>query len=522
MTHHQPPPSEPEFLHDGTSDAGQAGAGRPRRGKAIALGIGAVLAAGAVGAGAWAASMLSGGGPGPAEVLPASALAYASVDLDPSADQKIKAFKLLKKFPALREELDLDSQDDLRKTLVEAILEDSDCDVTYADDFEPWLGNKLGMAVLDGEKEPEPILALQTTDDDKAIDAIAHVTEACSSGDEVGVTSLDGYVLVGSSQQVVDDARTAADKKPLSEDDAFNSRLDKIGGQGIATFYVAKAAVSKLAEVAQGGIDQLGGAALGDAGSALDQLNDLVDGFEGAAATLRFSGDGVEFEAVATADGVTGEGVVSGVGDLPESTVAALGFGVGDKQLDQLVEGIGSNGLDADFEREFGISMEETVRTLLGDGLVLAVDGNTDFAGLQSGPEGLKAGLRIKGDPDKITDVLDKTLGMFGASLGQLTTESSDDAVAIGFDREYLRQLLAGGKLGSSDGFTSAVPHADKAGGVLYLDADGPNDWLVELAKAAGETDADLLENIAPLNTFGASAWTDGKDGHVLLKLTTD
>ncbi|MFT4010853.1 MAG: DUF3352 domain-containing protein [Nocardioidaceae bacterium] len=519
MTHLQPPTPEPEFLESGTAAAGPARSGR---GKAVGLGIGAVVAAGAVAAGAWGVSKLTGGGPGAAEVLPASALAYVSVDLDPAAGQKIEAFKTMKKFPALRTELNLDSQDDLRKMLVEAIVEDDDCELSYADDVEPWLGNKLGVAVLTGDEYPEPVVALQSTDEDKAIDGVKRAVEECSPGEEVGVTSLDGYVLIGSSQQVVDDARKAASEKPLSEDDAFNDQLDKVGGQGIVSFYVAKAAAIELTKVAEEGlgVDDLGGSQ-----PSLDQLDDFADDFEGAAGTLRFSDGGVELEAVVTSPDVSAEGATTDVGNLPDTTVAALGFGVSTDQLDQLSENLSKSGLDEagkEFEQQTGVSIDEAIRTLLGNGLVLAVDGTSDFSSLESGPDGIKAGIRINGDPDKITDLLDKTLGMAGGLPAPLTTEKSDDGVAIGVGEDYLKQLLEGGDLGSSAGFESAVPHADEASGVLYLDADGPNDWLVDLATSGGGTDTDTIENLRPLNTFGASTWTEGGDGHFLLKLTTD
>ena len=53
----------------------------------------------------------------PAEALPDSTLGYASIDLDPSGEQKIEAIKILKKFPAFNDEIDLDTDDDIRKKM---------------------------------------------------------------------------------------------------------------------------------------------------------------------------------------------------------------------------------------------------------------------------------------------------------------------------------------------------------------------------------------------------------------------
>lgn len=519
MSQLQPPSPEPEFLRGGTS----ASTPRSGRGRAVGLGIGAVVAAGAIAAGTWGVSKLSGGGPGAAQVLPAGALAYASVDLDPSAGQKIEAYQTLRKFPALKEQLDLDSHDDLRKALVQALLDD-DCGLTYSEDFEPWLGDKAGVALVKADSsdqaEPQPVVAIESTDDDKAVDGVRHIFESCAPEEEFGVSSLDGYVLVGPSQQVVDDARTAAEHKPLSEDGAFNDQVDKLGDPGIVSFYVAKEAAGELAQAAQESTAGL----VGDAGAMAGGLDDLADSFGGAAGTLRFNDGGLEFEAVATSADLAGQGTATTVGNLPDTTVAALGVGFSDEQLAKVTGRLGKGGLNGateQFEQETGVPLDEAINTLLGGGLVLALDGTSDFTHLDNGPEGLKAGLRISGDPDKITDLLSGMLGRLGG-LDGLVTESSQDAVAVGFDQAYLKELLAGGDLGSTDAFTAAVPHAGTASGVLYLDTDGTNDWLVELAKSGDPAGQRTVDNLAPLSSFGVSAWTDGADGHLQVKLTTD
>ncbi len=96
---------------------------RRRRGlRLAAAGTAAVLVLGTAGAVAWAASRLSGGGTQPEDVVPATALAYADVDFDPSAGQKVAILRFLRHFP----EADVDGGDDadLRKELVELLVKE--------------------------------------------------------------------------------------------------------------------------------------------------------------------------------------------------------------------------------------------------------------------------------------------------------------------------------------------------------------------------------------------------------------
>ena len=71
----------------------------------------------AVGVGAWAAYNFLTTGPQPAEALPAKTLGYVSIDLDPSGGQKIEALQTLNKFPAFKDYVGINADDDLRKEI---------------------------------------------------------------------------------------------------------------------------------------------------------------------------------------------------------------------------------------------------------------------------------------------------------------------------------------------------------------------------------------------------------------------
>src|ERR1700709_2823057 len=137
-------PGQPEYLGPGgpppeTDD--HTSLGRGRHTGLVAVASLAVVAA--LGAGAYAMVQLFDGGSSPAASVPASAIGYLRLDLDPSASQKIEAIKILRKFPALKDELKIGSRDDIRRRLFEEIRKDGGCkSLDYDADVKPWIGER--------------------------------------------------------------------------------------------------------------------------------------------------------------------------------------------------------------------------------------------------------------------------------------------------------------------------------------------------------------------------------------------
>ena len=95
MTTDLPSEGQPDYLESVRTE-------HPRRRRLWA--IGAVVLAVAVSAvGGFTLANFLGAGPSPATAVPADAIAYLALDLDPSGGQKVEALKTLRKFPALRE-----------------------------------------------------------------------------------------------------------------------------------------------------------------------------------------------------------------------------------------------------------------------------------------------------------------------------------------------------------------------------------------------------------------------------------
>jgi hypothetical protein len=541
------PGSEPEFLGQGSPEPS------PRRSRTKVLvlaGVG-VVAAGAVGVGAWGVAQLMGGGPGAAAVLPDTTVAYAALDLDPSAGQKIEAIKTLQKFPAIADELDLGSRDDIRRWFVDKLGDDGEsCKLDYSADVEPWLGDKAAVAaVQDGDEGLAPVVVVQVKDQGDAEKGIDKIFSECSPSDDFGVSFLEGYAVIAQTSKIATAATEAAAKASLADDATYQSMLDALGEQGVATFYLAPGAPRAFGERAMGIMDSSAGWCAETPGEDEDPRDfqercltestnephpSALDSFKGGAGTIRFEDGGIELAMVGSgipALDDAGSADPSTVGDLPTSTIAALGLSLADgwtNGLEQQVrQGMGGwyfDMLASDFEEDSGLRFPEDLEALLGDGFVIALDGGTDFEALAEAPTpaGLKAGVRIDGDEAEVRRVVHGILRYAGASsddLDLLKVRSTAGRVAIGFDEAYLDELLAGGDLGQDGRFSDAVVHSDEAIGAFFVDFDA-DDWLVRLADEVGGEDA--VANVTPLDALGVSAWVEGDTSHAVVRLSTD
>ena len=179
MSMNVPGQSQPEYLEPGSGPADSGEPPRSSRGRrTVLVAAAAVAVVAAVGVGAYGVVQLMSGGSSPATAVPADAVGYVSIDLDPSASQKIEAFKILRKFPAIKKQLG--SRDDLRKAVFDEIQKSGDCKgLDYAHDVEPWIGDRIALAAVpDSKQGAVPLMVLQVTDQAKA-KAGARKLEAC-------------------------------------------------------------------------------------------------------------------------------------------------------------------------------------------------------------------------------------------------------------------------------------------------------------------------------------------------------
>lgn len=569
-------PGGPEYL-DASGPAGAApddGNGNDSRKRLIALG--AVVAGTAVIAGgAWAATSFFATGSQPAEALPDSTIAYASVDLDPSGGQKIEAIRTLRKFPGFTDQVDLETDDDLRERFFEEVTSSGECEgLDYADDVEPWLGSRAAMAAVDlGGDEPTAVGVIQVTDAGQAEDGVAALVEACGGSEEgdVGGWVADGdWMVVAETEEIAQQVVDAADGASLAADSSFEQWTGEAGDDGFMSFYVSRAAGQYLTDAAGmggmlgGGLPGMGApdammfdqdcidsattaeeidacfAASEDTSSDTGseeippELQQMIDDFDGMAATVRFDDGAVEIEYAVSnyqkdvTEFVDSEEGASMVADLPADTIAAMGFSLEEGWAEAMLDYVKStvpeesDTIDeqlAQFEAETGLAFPEDIETLLGEGMTMSVGSGVDPDAITNGGPGeVPAGITIKGDASEIQAVLDKISEQAGPELAEyLQVTEGDGTAVLALQDDYRGKLESGGDLGDSDDYQKVIEQ-DEAQMVMFVSFDADDDWLVRVTQDMPE----VSENLAPLSAFGISGWVDGDVVHGLIKVTTD
>jgi len=559
-------PQGPEYLeHGGGAAVRPARSGSSK--KPVLIAGGAIAGLLLVGGGIWAATWYLSTGAQPAEALPDSTIGYVSIDLDPSGAQKIEAVKTLNKFPAFKDKLDLNTEDDVRKKLFEEIQGTGTCpDLDYGSDIEPWLGDRAALAAVDtGADQPSPVFVVQVKDSDKA-DAGLKKIQDCS-GDSNSSEPSGGWAINGDwaviaetdkiAQGVVDDAEKAS----LSDDADYQKWTDEVGDPGIVSMYAAPEAGDYLAKNLADLTGMFGGSAT-SAGSMTctatpgssatsctstgtatssetnapmpSQMADALKDFKGAAATIRFSDGALELE-FAGDPGVSRQGVYGTdqgddvVATLPADTAAALGVGFEDGWFTRFVDQMASysggqtsaSELMSQMSQASGLDLPGDAETLAGDSVALSVGSDFDPETLFSSgdPSGIPIAAKIKGDPDAINGVLDKVRGQMSTEESStFGSDSNGDMVAVGPNSDYRSQVLGNGTLGQSSTFRDVVREADKASALLYVNFDAGDGWLTKLAA----DDQEAVDNLKPLEGLGISAWQEDDAAHAVVRLTTN
>ena len=567
MSEQQPPAGTPEYLDYGSGapippeSPGDQPAGRRGRRTTLLVG-GGVVGLLAIGAGAWAALNFFQQGAQPAEALPASTIAYASVDLDPSGGQKIDAFRTLDKFPAFKDKVGIHSVDDVRKKIGDELIKGVGCSgLTFASDIDPWLGDRAAVAAVDlGGSNPEPVFVVQAKDDAKA-DAGMHTLLTCGDqpANDVAYDVHDGWVILAQSQDAVTKVEAATAKASLADDATYQKWTKAVGDAGVVNMYAAPAAgdylssqLDSLSGLFGGGVtgfaeDAVPGVATTTSTSstayhsqvsvadATNPLGDVLKNFQGAAATIRFTGDGLEV-ATATDPSVSGSVVTSDQGGaavsrLPADTAAAFGVGLKPGWVLSLANrfasysGDGQSGQDLldQLSTESGLDLPADAETLLGTSSAISISKDFDYESMveSSDGTGIPVAYSVQGDPAAIEKVLAKLRAKAGSGPNAqvaLESDSSGNLVVVGPTSGYRKEVLAGGNLGSTSAFGSVVPDADRASEVFYVNIDD----LERAISQAATGDRNVIDNVAPLQALGFSSWTDGGVARTSFKISTN
>ncbi len=497
-------------------------AGRTRRW--WILGLAAVLVVVAAGAGFAAGSVVGGGGTQPEDVLPDTVVAYADIDLDPAAEQKVNLVRLLGEFGGVEREYG--SEPDLRTLAVDWLVDGSDLEGA---DVEAWVGDRAGFGLSwdASAQDLTPVAAVQVTDEQEALADLQRVL----GPDQVA--AIDGYVVVtgdlfeefdaldsldGVVGSALPGSQTAADVveagqvASLAQSEAFSSIFDRLD-EGILTAYLDGERLAAAGEEIAGSLGVFG--------------PDLADGLFGVAdagqagAVLRAEPQALEVLAWSSVAPPGGGQAASLMTSLPASTLLAVEF-TGGRELvadrwEMTLADISGQGLSTrEFERaldeaeaQFGIKLPADLETLVGDDAVIAVEG----AGLLTGIPGI--GLLSVTDPadgtelaSRIEDRLASLTGGFG-----VTANGTDDGLVVASTDDYADQLASGdGDLGADPTFSEALPDAGSATNLVWVDFSAVKGF----ATLAAPESAGVIE---PLEAFGLTVTPDAGGSLVRARL---
>lgn len=466
-----------------------------------ALAASGIVASLLVGGGAFAYTTFLGDGAQPQDVMPKDMVAFVRVDLDPSASQKIAALKLLRRIPDFEKGTGITSDTaDLRKVVVSAMFDD--CDIDFAKDVEPWLGQRVGFG-LHGDGKSS-LLAMQIEDEDEAREGIAQFDD-CAGTEKSGVAFRDGYALVTDTQKVAERLAKEVDEGTLAESRDFQASMKTLGDAGIASAWIDP----------QGFVKAL--AASEDA----DDI-DLPDDF---ALSDSFADVGPAVVALRVADGAlelrgTVDGAGSGPGTLdpaklPAGAVGAVGWSVPREVIDtdqnrDLVHtaliGFGMTDDDiAGFNDYFGLNVIEDLITLYTSDPVITVGnrGLADIAQLEEGDlSSFDIAVTMRGDSE--TAALARRILRIAQDMGvHLEYSSSGGIVRLASSKSALN---APSGLDTSPAFRSVLPDRKDLSTLVFLDVDA---WT-EAAQSWDENAMDtFVRNAGPVRAFGGGAWGD-------------
>lgn len=481
-----------------------------RRGRTLAV-IAAVIGIVALGTGGvYAVQQLTDKGPQPESVLPSTTVAFVKVDLDPSASQKVDALRFLRSFPAA--DTRFGATADLRRIAFEALQERNGLGtLDYAEDVEPWLGQRLGFGLVPDPAAKEgsrPVVALSVTD--PAV-AERHLP-ALANGLGVQCRVLEEFAVCtgGGTTAALDTVLAATARGSLADAATYRQDMDDLGEDGVVSFWSdsAKAAeaASTVGEVVGRPVPRLLAAAGGSSTSM----------------ALRF--DGPNLELVGHVNGVATKRVAEGdarpIGGLPWNTLAAVSVAQAGPQLRAswprtqaaIVEAMGTKeytrGL-AQVEKALGIAIPEDLAAGLGSRFTAA------YGGSEPG-KGPKVAVVGDGDPDVLRTVADRAVASGAGSQPSVRPAGRDTIVST--SDGYAQEVATTRGLGEMPAFAGAIKDLDEAQFALYVDISGLRTQFADELERAPVPAADAWANLSAL---GVTASADGTSAEFRIRLTT-
>ncbi|MGH8890658.1 MAG: DUF3352 domain-containing protein [Acidothermaceae bacterium] len=510
----QPTPAAPgSSMPFGTADI--LAAGRPqapkRRLAPIVTSVAVVLAI-VLGGGAFTAmKLLASSGSQPDKWAPANSIAFAKLDLDPSASAKVAAWEFEQKFPQAPK---IANADQLKDGLLSAAFKDAD-QIDYATDVKPWLGDRVAMAVfLDASGKPEPIYILQVKNDAQAKAGLNKIIAAAgvstpTSGDVTAFSIQGGYAVLGENQTVVDDAIAQAKKADISTNANYTSDIAQLKSDRVVTTWwdlgaTLKAVSSDLPGQASALLLSGGLTGLPD----MTKAGRFVMGLRVQPTYVEMQGRVLGSSASSQLkDGDAG----TALGNLPGGTVAGVALANPEQlvktELDQLKKGLAGTSMQTEFDQlgaQLGVSIPGDIENLLGSQLAVGVDALP--ANFQQLGQTFITAMTHPDDLAKAKQTAQILLSNLGPAAGDALKISTQGQLLVGTDDPK----VASGKLSESPAYRAAL------------------DGMPSQAVAAGYVDLssiiaaepDAPSSLAPLQSIGFYYGNDSTSPVFSVRLT--
>ena len=357
---------------------------------------------------------------GPASLMPADAPLYVEAVVSPEGEQAERIDALLAKLGELPLIGTVTNPGDLIKGAIEDSATSSGVSLDFAEDVDPWLGERIGFSVLSAEDDAERfVAALETTDEDATKAALQRILEEDSVPNEehtyedvtyytsgtggYGVGVFDGHLVLATIAEFEAAVDAAAGSENLADGDQLADATSGLADDRLATLFLDLGQFAELMTESPEDLEKLE--------QAKEAVPEIFE--EPLAIGLGVDEQSIYVEQVSPE--LEGQPALAGSGNLasvPGDSLGAIGLdGLGDQitfvadlydraaEAGADLEDYPKEGAAAAFEEETGIALADATAAL-GDG-TLWVRGRA--------PDALEIGSRVTvTDEETVTDLIDQ------------------------------------------------------------------------------------------------------------------
>lgn len=414
---------------------GGRGSGRNRWLIPVAAATAVAVMAGTV----WASiSLVNFGGPQPETVLPGNSVAFGKVDLSIDGNQAIELLSFLDQLPdEITDEMD-DTDGEMNELFADVFTE------IYPDtrksSVEEWIGDRVGGAVW-------PTDNTNASEDTGVAGAVALSVEnerlaeeefdSLSTDQEMDYEVVPGFVLISYTGAALSDLHEQVDEHGTLEDaETFSSDMNTLPSGSLASTWTDYGAALEVEELAQDFQTDVGAEPVDLEGRMTASLRVDGDYLEVRSDLLELHVDGEDMSWLSN----TSNEAVDAIGQLPESSVAAIGASGMDTALSEAYDNGSLDFVldDRDFQmmesdlNSIGAHLPEGFGALLGSTTaygITGMDGEDFFQGTSEVPFEYRA---VGGDEEVLNDFVSELIGDPFAQPPGVNSDGDDVVVTRG------------------------------------------------------------------------------------------